>query len=140
MMIPPLPPNFGFSLLAVPVWRWEEAPAAPPADAACAASDGSTAQAPSAQSAPLEKRLVFVGYEWRSSPEWFLFPDAPWEHGFEDQVRDIRDEASRREREGHEDRQAAAAAKLRAVSQGHGAQAHRCDADHPSAPPADAVE
>jgi hypothetical protein len=140
-MIPPLPPNFGFSLLAVPVWRWEDAPAVPPADGACAAPDGSAATASGAPSAPSDKRLVFLGYQWRAAPEWYLFPDAPWEHSFEDQVADIRDGASRRGRESQEDRQAAAAAaKLRAAAQGHDAPSRPGDADHPSAPPTDAVE
>jgi hypothetical protein len=103
-MIPPVPPNYGFSLLAIPVWRWEETPASP-SDAApaqdiaggpCNANAGESASP--AASAP-DKRLVFVGYEWRSAVEWRLFPDAPWDHGFDDQLGDIREGSLRRERE-----------------------------------------
>jgi hypothetical protein len=112
-MIPPVPPNFGFSLLAIPVWRWEETPA-PPSDApttsggesrACSADTGGDVPAASS----LDKRLVFVGYEWHSAVEWRLFPDAPWDHGFEDHVGDIRDSSLRRELEQQRDQQNALA-------------------------------
>jgi hypothetical protein len=96
-MIPPLPPNYAFSLLAVPVWRWEETPVLPAEPAACteAAADATGGAVP----ASIEKRLVFAGYEWVSQVQWTLFPDAPWEHGFEDQTGEIRDGALREEHE-----------------------------------------
>ncbi len=112
-MIPPVPPNFGFSLLAIPIWRWEETPT-PASDAgpvqaaernACANDAGETAAV--AVSEP-DKRLVFIGYEWRSSVEWSLFPDAPWEHGFDDQAGEIRDATRRHEREQQQEQQHAA--------------------------------
>jgi len=109
-MIPPVPPNFGFSLLAIPVWRWEETPT-PPSEATpvrdvengpCAGSAEVSAAPPASEP---EKRLVFIGYEWRSSVEWSLFPDAPWEHGFDDQAGEIRDATRRHEREEQQDQQ-----------------------------------
>lgn len=96
-MIPPLPPNYDFSLLAVPVWRWEETPAPPAEPAACA--EAATGDTSDGAPASLERRLVFAGYEWVSQVQWSLFPDASWEHGFEDQTGEIRDGALREERE-----------------------------------------
>jgi 1,4-alpha-glucan branching enzyme len=69
-----------------------------------------TAGERAAAAAPLpDKRLVFIGYEWRSSVEWSLFPDAPWEHGFDDQAGEIREGTLRHEREQQQDQQHALA-------------------------------
>lgn len=107
-MIPPVPPNFGFSLLAIPVWRWEEA-----ADPAAACNPTAAPQDPLAANAEPQMRRVFVGYEWLPSIQWSLFPDAPWDRGFEESVDEIRDGSRRHEREqqSHEQQQRSAAAR-----------------------------
>ena len=76
-MIPPVPPNFGYSLIAIPVWEWEPAPEdAAPAPLASAAEDSASAAENEQQASHPDMFLVFKGYEWREALQWYLTPSA----------------------------------------------------------------
>lgn len=79
-MIPPVPPNFGFSLIAIPVWEWEQLEAsigAAPAPSAPALEEGTTpAENDPPEASKPDMCLVFKGYEWRPAVQWYLTPSA----------------------------------------------------------------
>ena len=90
-MIPPLPVNFGFSWVAMPVWQW--VPAAPEPEPC---PDSEPAGEPSE---PVEARWVFKGYQWQPFALWYPFVNPGWDHFVDNDADEMRDRSERLEQE-----------------------------------------
>jgi hypothetical protein len=96
-MIASIPPNFGFSFLAIAVWRRE--PTAK--DAAAALLDAAGKGAPNADGelATPQQRLIYKGYEWQPVAQWYPVVNPAWDHYVDDDPDEVRERAIRQERE-----------------------------------------
>jgi hypothetical protein len=114
-MISP-PSNVVWSLVFVPVFKWEEVePVDHVANAPVASNcEGGSSEVPPSPSTP-NMRLVFKGFEWRPAPEYVLYPAASWANCYdggssEVTADSVKTENDRRQRASEAARQQAALA------------------------------
>lgn len=120
-MIPPLPSSFGFSYVAIPVWKWEPDPAttAPATSSAATSSAAPSPAAPCSEGAAAEGdanaptapslRLVFKGYEFRLTAQWHPFVNPGWDSFVDNDPDEIHRRGIKQERDQQQIQQGMAA-------------------------------
>jgi hypothetical protein len=96
-MIPPLPVNFGFSWVAMPVWQWVQA--APEPEPCPAPVDEGQPQQAAEPPEPVTARWVFKGYQWQPFALWHPFVNPAWDHVVDNDAHEIRERGVRQQQE-----------------------------------------
>src|SRR6476661_7478511 len=98
-MIFPLPPNLGFSFVAMPVWQLAAAAHDPPPPQDPSPSQDCSTEAQPPPEPPAEPCWIFKGYEWRPLALWYPMVNPGWDHCVDNDPDDIRDRETRQEQE-----------------------------------------